>query len=95
MHTLYLIYTTRKKDRKVQRERVRILIQFSPTIEEADKVVESQGFYAVREKLAYLKGMFDFTLVGRNDNESISDEQRDTMDYYSFLDAIINSRWES
>lgn len=78
----------------MHRDKIKLLIQFASTVEEADKIVEEQGFVTIREKLAYLKGLFDFTLVGRSDCESVSEEQRDEMDYFSFLDAIISSRWE-
>lgn len=77
----------------MQREKIRLLIQFSSSVEEADKIVEEQGFVSVREKLAFLRGMFDYTLVGRNDN-NVSDEESVSMDYYSFLATIISSRWE-
>ena len=54
-----------------------------------------EGFIAVKEKIAFLKGMFDFTLIGRHREDTLSEEERDKMDYYSILSAIINAKWEA
>lgn len=74
--------------------RKRYLIEFASSIEEANLIIENEGCKTVGEKIAYLKGMFDFKLIGRYDDESISSEQSQEMDYYAILSAIINNRWE-
>lgn len=74
--------------------RKRYLIEFSSNIEEADSIIKSEGCETIGEKIAYLKGMFDFKLIGRYDDESITPEESQEMDYYAILSAIINNRWE-
>lgn len=79
----------------MNREKIKLLIELSETVEDADAIIVGAGFTAVREKWAYLKGMFDFTLVGRFDGISVSEEAAIEMDYYAALGAIINSKWEA
>ncbi len=78
----------------MNREKIKLLIELSPTVEEADRVIEEAGFKTVREKFAYLQGMFDSTVIGRNDDRSVSDDDAIKMDYYAILSAIINCTWE-
>ncbi|MBR4083259.1 MAG: hypothetical protein IKK33_03130 [Lachnospiraceae bacterium] len=77
------------------RERVKALIELSNSVEQADEIIVREGFIAVKEKIAFLKGMFDFTLIGRHREDTLSEEERDKMDYYSILSAIINAKWEA
>lgn len=79
----------------MDRERVKLLIELSPTVEEADRVIVDAGFTAVREKLAFLKGMFDFKLIGRYDEQNATDDAIMEMDYYAILSAIICCKWEA
>jgi hypothetical protein len=45
---------------QIERERVKALIELSPTIEDADKVILKEvGLKTIEEKLAFLTGMFD------------------------------------
>ena len=68
---------------KASREKIKALIVLSPTIEEADKIiVENYGFENTREKIAFLKGMFDI--------EIIEHEKLDKMTYYAMLNTIIS-----
>ena len=79
----------------MKRERVKALIELSSSVEQADEIIMREGFISVKEKIAFLKGMFDFTLVGRHREDTLSEEERDEMDYYSILSAIINAKWEA
>ncbi len=78
----------------MNREKIRMLILLSKDVEEADTVIKNEGFVEVKEKLAFLKGMFDFALIGRRDDINVNSEASDKMDYYAILSTILNSRWE-
>ena len=78
----------------MNREKIKILIELSRTVEEADIVItENTGLQSIKEKYAFLRGMFDFDLIGRFDGD-ISEDFSIEMDYYAALNAIINSKWE-
>ncbi|MCM1542630.1 MAG: hypothetical protein NC121_15405 [Blautia sp.] len=78
----------------MERKKVQALIEMAKTPEEADQVISGVGFTTIYEKMAYLKGMFDFELIGRyNDAERAEEQVR--MDYFSALSAIINAKWEA
>lgn len=79
----------------MKRERVKALIELSNNVEQADEIITREGFVSVKEKIAFLKGMFDFTIIGRNRDEMLVEDERDKMDYYSILSAIINAKWEA
>jgi hypothetical protein len=79
----------------MNRERVRALIELSNSVDQADEVITNEGFLTVKEKIAFLSGMFDFKVIGRHREENLSEEERDRMDYYSILSAIINAKWEA
>jgi len=79
----------------MKRERVRALIELSNSVEQADEIITKEGLVSVKEKMAFLKGMFDFTLIGRYRENNISTEEREKMDYYSVLSAIISAKWEA
>ncbi len=78
----------------MNREKTRMLILLSKDVEEADNVVVGAGFVSVREKIAFLRGMFDFALIGRQDAKMQDTETAERMDYYAILSTILNSRWE-
>ena len=78
----------------VNREKIRMLILLSQDVEEADSVISGQSLTTVREKIAFLSGMFDFTLLGRKNRKNADDDSSERMDYYAILATIINSRWE-
>jgi len=74
------------------KDAIRTMIELSDTWEEADKViVEFTPCRETREKLSYLYGMFDVSIVARigdkDDNEAIE------ADYRSVLSAIVNQKW--
>lgn len=79
----------------MKRERIKALIELSSNIEEADEIVRSEAGESVKEKIAFLKGMFDFSLVGRHSEECLDEEENESMDYFSILNAIINMKWEA
>jgi len=75
------------RNRKV----IKTLIEMSPNVEEADKVInENYNFKTISEKMAFLKGMFDVRLVSKHDAEGVSEEKSAEMDYWAILNAIIN-----
>lgn len=79
----------------MDRERIKALIELSSSVEEADNVLENQGYKSIETKYAFLSGMFDFTLIGRFDAEDVSEQKAREMDYYAALSAIINNKWEA
>ena len=76
-------------------ERIKALIELSSDVHQADKIIVKQGFTATREKIAFLSGMFDFKIIGRCREKTVTNEESDVMDYYAILDAIINAKWEA
>ncbi len=72
------------------REVIKTLIEMSPNVEEADKVInENYNFKTISEKMAFLKGMFDVRLVSKDDGEGVSEEESAEMDYWAMLHSII------
>ncbi len=78
----------------MNRKKMKMLIELSSNVKEADAVVEELGFGTIKEKIAFLKGMFDFSLIGRNDIAEINPEEAEKTDYYAMLSTIINKKWE-
>lgn len=77
----------------MNREKIKMLILLSETVEEADEILVNAGYKNTREKIAYLNGMFDVKLMGRFNTENTDNEKSDLMDYYALLSTIINSKW--
>ena len=74
------------RNRKV----IKTLIEMSPNVEEADKIInENYNFKTIGEKMAFLKGMFDVILVSKDDGEGVSEEESAEMDYWAMLHSII------
>lgn len=72
------------------RKAIKLLIELSPNVEEADKVInENYNFESIGEKIAFLKGMFDVKLVSKHDADGISEEKSAEMDYWAMLNSII------
>jgi hypothetical protein len=76
----------------MDKDAIRTMIELSDTWEEADKVIgEFTPCRETREKLSYLYGMFDVSIIARtgdkNDGESVE------ADYRAVLSAIINQKW--
>lgn len=77
----------------MNRERVRVLIELSNSVEQADEIIVSEGLKSIKEKIAFLKGMFDCEIIDRKREKSLSEEECNKMDYYSLLYAIISAKW--
>ena len=74
------------------RKAIKLLIELSPNVEEADKVInENYNFKSIGEKIAFLKGMFDVKLVSKHDADGVSEEESLEMDYWALLHTIINT----
>ena len=75
----------------MERERVRALIILSSNTKEADsEIVKFLGNVSIKEKIAFLRGMFDVQIISRcgqmNDDEA---------DYYAMLGSILVAAKES
>ena len=69
------------------REAVKCSIELAKSVKEADSVL-SELFPNVNEKYAYLKGMFDFSVIGAY-------EPNIETDYKAALSAIVNQKWRA
>lgn len=71
----------------MKREQIKTLIEISGTVEEANEVIEKYtSFRTFAQKIAYLQGMFDCEIVGRN-------VESEEADYIALLTSIINMKW--
>lgn len=67
---------------------VKVLIELCTDVEKADRIIKDYyGFETIREKVAFLKGMFDISIVGHEHEEPNEDT------YRMMLGAIINAKW--
>ena len=75
----------------MQRERVKALIVLSRNIEEADmEIVKYLGNVSIKEKIAFLRGMFDVQIISR-----CGQTKDDRADYEVMLDSILAAVRES
>ena len=73
---------------RTRREQVKALIELSNTTKEADEVIEKHvRLETLKEKIAFLKGMFDWEIIDQKEMDS------DEMIYQMALDAIISKKW--
>jgi hypothetical protein len=70
------------------REAIKAMIALAQTEQEADTIL-SEEFPSTKEKYAYLKGMFDFTIIGCHDGNNDKVET----DYKAVLSTIVNQKW--
>ena len=78
--------------KKSNREVVKTLIELSPNVEDANKVIdENYNFKSIREKMAFLRGMFDVELINKHDSSGISEEESTEMTYWAMLNTIIRT----
>jgi len=69
---------------KLNRDVIETMIGSSPSPENADELINQQyGFKTIREKIAFLQGMFDIRVVDQS--EDITDEYL----YFSMLTLIL------
>ena len=74
--------------KEMERQKVKALIELSNTIEEANEVIEKYTeLETVKEKIAFLKGMFDWKIIDKKETDS------DEMIYNIALNAIISKKW--
>jgi hypothetical protein len=74
------------------RDAVKVMIELSDTWESADHAIEEfAGIHDIPQKLGYIKGMFDVSVVGRTDADADTDQ--DKYDYIAMLSAIVNKKW--
>jgi len=74
------------------REVVKTLIELSPNVKEANKVIdENCNFNSISEKMAFLRGMFDIELISKHDSAEISEEKSEQMTYWAMLNTIIRN----
>jgi hypothetical protein len=72
------------------RDAIKVMIELSDTWESANEVIEEfAGIQDIPQKLGYIKGMFDVSVVGRTDTAA----DRDKYDYIAMLSAIVNKKW--
>ena len=70
--------------KKRSKETVKTLIELSPNVETADKIiVESFGYKNTEQKIMFLEEMFDVS--------NISNEKKDNNTYFAMLSAIIEN----
>lgn len=75
----------------LSREVIKTLIELSPNVEEADKIInDNYNFKSIGEKLAFLKGMFDVEIISEHDADGISKEASAEMTYWAMLHTIIS-----
>jgi len=72
----------------MERKKIKALIECSTSFEKANEVLNKYTNYkSDAERIAYLQGMFDCEIVGRN-TEDIH------MDYVALLTSIVESKWK-
>lgn len=75
----------------MQRERVQALIILSRNTEEADlEIVKFLGNVSIKEKIAFLRGMFDVQIISR-----CGQTQNEKADYEAMLGSILLAFRES
>lgn len=71
----------------MEREKIKTLIELATSFEMADSVLkEYTDFSTDEERIAYLRGMFDCTIIGRSKSDPHTD-------YVALLTAIVNQKW--
>jgi len=74
----------------MKREQIKALIELSNSFEEADEVIQKYaGFKTTKEKIAFIKGMFDVKIISHP--KDILDEDV----YRLLLTAVVESKWNS
>jgi len=73
------------------REAIKTMIEFAETWEDADKIiVEHTPCESTGEKLSFLYGMFDVSILGGCDG--VNGDKMET-NYQAVLSAIVNKKW--
>jgi hypothetical protein len=78
------------------KDAIKAMIELSNTWEEADKIIqEFAPCKKTNERLAYLYGMFDVSIIAsyNGSEDDVSEERAIENDYKSVLSAIVNQKW--
>lgn len=71
----------------MEREKIKTLIECATSFEKANDILEKYTNYTSDEqRIAYLEGMFDCKIVGRNVEDT-------HMDYVALLTSIVDNKW--
>ncbi len=71
----------------MEREKIKTLIECATSFEKANDILEKYTNYeSDAERIAYLQGMFNCKIVGRN----VEDIH---MDYVALLTSIVDNKW--
>jgi hypothetical protein len=74
----------------MERDAIKAMIELSDDWESADKIImEFTPCKETSQKLAYLYGMFDVSILASHDGKGDKEET----DYRSVLSAIVNQKW--
>ena len=71
----------------MEREKIKTLIECATSFEKANDILEKYTEYkSDAERIAYLEGMFDYKIIGRNVDDI-------HMDYVALLTSIVDNKW--
>jgi len=71
--------------------RLKLLIEASETVEEANGYIEQyKGYIDIKQKLAFLNGLFSITVLSRYIPEGQAESDIESDDYYGALFHIIH-----
>jgi hypothetical protein len=73
--------------------RLKLLIEMSGTVEEADGyIVKYKGYDNIKQKLAFLDGLFSVCILSRYIPEGQDESDIESDDYYGALYHVINRK---
>jgi hypothetical protein len=75
------------QEEDMNRRFIKASIELAETATEADAIL-SKEFASFPEKYAFLRGMFDFSIIGRTGSGDVLEN-----DYWAVLSAIVNQKW--
>jgi len=98
--TLYIVYTFRiarnregRGDRLMDNNRLKLLVEMSETVEEADGYIEQyMGYNTIQQKLAFLNGLFSVVALSKYIPEGQVESRIESDDYYGALFHIIQRK---
>lgn len=71
----------------MEREQIKTLLELATTFDKADQILNDYSDCNTdEEKIAYLRGMFNCKIVGRNVEDIHTD-------YVALLTTIVNQKW--
>ncbi len=77
----------------MDRNKLKLLIEMSSTVEEANRYIEEYGAYkAIETKAAFLDGLFSVNILSRHIPKGQEEKDILSDDYYAALSHIINRR---